>query len=80
MFKEKIQFHIGDNPELSELVQRKLFDMGHEWTAEDNIVKHTDSHYLFVDSDQCISYLDRPTRLHGYKPIDPYEFIRVIKE
>lgn len=47
----KLKFNIGDNPELSRLVQETLFELGYVWagTSEPE-VEHTDSCYLFTET------------------------------
>jgi hypothetical protein len=46
---------IGDNPELSEKIQKRAFELGWEWTNGDKI-KNLNAEALFFNNDKEISY------------------------
>lgn len=49
---------IGDNPKLSEEVQKKAFELGYKWYGGDtNIVKYTDASALFFNNQNGISFV-----------------------
>jgi len=55
-FKEKVEFHIGDNPELSKKVQEKLFTLGYRWSISGENIKNIDCKYLYADTNMDIMY------------------------
>lgn len=46
----KLKFDVTDNPELSEAIQRRVFDLGGAWASRDNIVAFTDKPFLYFGS------------------------------
>jgi hypothetical protein len=46
---EGIKFWIGDDPDLSKMVQEALFAAGHKWASGDANIQHTDSDYLAIN-------------------------------
>ena len=45
----KLKFDVTDNPELSEAIQRRVFELGGSW-ANEYIVQHTRAAWLFIGS------------------------------
>lgn len=61
------KIEIGDNPKLSELVQKKAFELGWSWVGEKKIL-HLDVPYLYFWKDIYICYGKSSSAFHN----DPY--------
>jgi hypothetical protein len=55
---ENLKFNIGDNPELSRIVQAVLFEFGYSWGQGQNKVKNTYYSYLFAYSRGNLTHTD----------------------
>lgn len=53
---ENTKIRIGDNPELSEVIQKRLFEFGVKWWINGSIASYTSKPFLYIDSRKCISY------------------------
>lgn len=67
----KTKIHVP-TPEISEKVQKKLFELGYEWYAGTG-VKSTNKEYLFIYNDKHISWEDSDSyfKKHPHKEITP---------
>jgi hypothetical protein len=59
---ENLRFEIN-NPEHSEAIQERLFDLGYSWQGQSEFA-HTDSPYLFCYIDGNIYYSNSPSPTH----------------
>lgn len=56
---KKMKFWIGDDPDLSERVQKLLFGLGYKWRgAADQRVRYTEVGALYTNEDGYILYTD----------------------
>lgn len=58
-----IKVHVP-TPEISKLVQEKLFEEGCSWLGSGDCVKYTDYKYLFVNGNKILSRTNQPEYFH----------------
>ena len=63
-----MKFWIGDDPELSEKVQRLLFGLGYSWFVNKDNVANTESSYIYASRGGELTHSD-----NGDRPVDGEE-------
>jgi hypothetical protein len=64
-----MKFHIGDNPVLSETIQKHLFELGYKWQINGQKVQYTYQHGLTAHTDGNITWGSGKTE-SGFTDID----------
>lgn len=66
----KMEFHVEGNPELSKVVQKKLFSLGYKWYDGVEGVCCLDANYIHADTDGKMTHCRTPCGSMGYIPQD----------